>query len=163
MKTLEGYGAVPHICGILLEFWERQKFISQKMGTMALTYRQQGRKPREASYRLSFSIWFFDNMVRNWLSMTVYDTLVAHDRLVRSLGCYMGMFYANDGLVGSWEPEGLQGAINVLICFFWWCGLVANISKSKSMTCQPGVIRSRCQRRRWSGRARVGGNVKGEA
>ena len=55
----------------------------------------------------------------------------------------MGMFYADDILVGSRDPECLQGTPNVLIGLFQWYGLVANITKFKAMTCQSGAI--------WSG------------
>ena len=72
--------------------------------------------------------------------MIVYDELVAHDGLGLAVGRCTGMIYAGDSLVGSRDPEGLQGALNVLIGLFRKYGLVANIAKSKDMMCQPGDI-----------------------
>ena len=77
-----------------------------------------------------------DNVVRNWLSMTVEDELVAHDGLGLMMGQCIGMFYANDGLVWSREQKWLRGYLNMPIGLFRRYGLVANIAKSKSMTCQ---------------------------
>ena len=55
----------------------------------------------------------------------------------------MGIFYADDGVVGSRDLECLQGALSVLIGLFLWYGLVANSAKSKPITCQPGTLQSR--------------------
>ena len=40
------------------------------------------------------------------------------------------------------DPEWLQGVLDVLIGLFRRIGLMANISKSQKVTCQPGAIRS---------------------
>ena len=52
----------------------------------------------------------------------------------------MGMFYANVVMIGSREPEWLQGAINFLIGLFRRVGLMANISEYKTKKFQPGAI-----------------------
>ena len=57
------------------------------------------------------------------------------DGLVHAVGWGLGVFYLDDGLIGLRDPEWLQGYINVRI------GLMANVSKSKTMTFQLGVIR----------------------
>ena len=48
----------------------------------------------------------------------------------------MGVFYADGGMIGSGDPEWLQGAINVIIRLFIWVRLMANVEKSNLMTCQ---------------------------
>ena len=52
----------------------------------------------------------------------------------------MGVFYADDGIILSRGPEWVQGVINVLIRLFRRFGLISNVEKSKTKTCQPGVI-----------------------
>ena len=59
-----------------------------------------------------------DNVVRNWLSMTVEYEAVIHDGLVHAVEMSIGVFYADNGLIGSSDLEWLQGAINVLIGLF---------------------------------------------
>ena len=46
-----------------------------------------------------------------------------------------------DGLLGSRDPKWIQGGLNVLIGLFWRIVPMANIAKSKTMTCQMRVIR----------------------
>ena len=45
-----------------------------------------------------------DSVVRHWLSLTVEDKFAIHDRLGMAMGRSMGVFYADDGLIGSWDP-----------------------------------------------------------
>ena len=54
----------------------------------------------------------------------------------------MGVFYAANGLIGLQDPEWLQGSINIPISLFRQIGLMANVAKSKTMMCPPGMIRS---------------------
>ena len=52
----------------------------------------------------------------------------------------MGVFYADDGIIGSRDPEWLQGDKNVLFGIFRRFRLMTNVEKSKTMTFQLGVI-----------------------
>ena len=69
------------------------------------------------------------------------DDAIIHYGLGHAVGQIMGVFYADYGPVGSRYPELIQVDINVLISLFQRIGLMANVSKSKTMTCQPGIIR----------------------
>ena len=83
-----------------------------------------------------------DNDIITWLAMTVEDHRVARDRLGEIFGRCLGVFYANDGMVGPCEPEWMQNAMNVLVGLFRRYGLAANVSKSHKMTCQLGALQS---------------------
>ena len=52
----------------------------------------------------------------------------------------MGVFYENYVTLGLLDPGCIQGGLNVLIGMFRSVGLVANVSKSKTIMCQPGAI-----------------------
>jgi hypothetical protein len=47
------------------------------------------------------------------------------------------MMYIDNGLLASNQPDILQGGTNYLVDLFERVGLIANISKTKSMTCEP--------------------------
>ena len=81
------------------------------------------------------------NVIRTWLVVTVEDQRVSHDGLGDTGRWCLGVFYANDGMVVSRDPNCLQHAMNVLVCLFRMYGLAANLSKSHTMTCQPGILR----------------------
>ena len=54
----------------------------------------------------------------------------------------LGVFYANDGMVGSRDLDWMQHLMNVLVCLFQRYGLVVNVAKLHTMTCQPDILRS---------------------
>ena len=83
-----------------------------------------------------------DNVIRTWMAMTVEDQRVALDGLVENAGHFLGIFYVDDGMVGSIDSNWLQHLMNILIGLSRRYGLVANVSKSCTMTCEPGALRS---------------------
>ena len=80
-------------------------------------------------------------MVCHWMSTAVEDDAVIHDRLGHAVGKMLGVFWAENGIIGSRDPEWLQGALNVLIGLIHQIGLMENFAKSQMMMCQLGEIR----------------------
>ena len=72
-----------------------------------------------------------DNMVWNCLALKLEDKLVAHEGLGLAVGHCLGMFNANNSMVGSWDLEWLQGTLNVILGLFWKHRLVVNVAKYK--------------------------------
>ena len=56
--------------------------------------------------------------IRTWLVIIVEYHRVAHDRLGETVGRCLGLFNADDGMVGSRGVYWLQHAINVLVGLF---------------------------------------------
>ena len=54
-------------------------------------------------------------MVRNWLALTVEDQLLAQEGLRLVVGSFLEIFYTYYVVVGSRDPEWIQGTLNVLI------------------------------------------------
>ena len=52
----------------------------------------------------------------------------------------MGVYYVGYGIMDSWDPEWLQGALHVSVGLVRMIGLADNVTKSKTMTCQTGAI-----------------------
>ena len=46
-----------------------------------------------------------DNVLWNWLAMTVEDQLAAQEGLGLAVGRCLKLFYGNDGVVRPWDPE----------------------------------------------------------
>ena len=58
-----------------------------------------------------------------------------------TVGQCLGVFYADDGIVGSCDLDWLQNTMNVLVGLFRRYGLAVNVAKSRTITCQPGALR----------------------
>ena len=96
LKAMDGYGTGPHLCRILVGFWEQQEVINRQNGYHGP--------------HLHLFYMIVNNVVCKCLSMTVEEKLFAHDGLVHEdMRC---------GLVGSWDPECLQGALSIFIGLF---------------------------------------------
>ena len=65
---------------------------------------------------------------------------MSHNGMREAVGRCLGVFYDNDGMVIPRDTEWLQQSMNVLVSPFLWYGLAANVSKSLTMTCQPGAL-----------------------
>ena len=83
-----------------------------------------------------------DNVIRTWLALTVEDQRVAHDGLVETVERSLGVFCADDGMVGSHGLDWLQHTMKILVGLFRRYGLASNVAKSRTMTCQPGALRA---------------------
>ena len=55
---------------------------------------------------------------------------------------FLAAFYADDGLVQSRDPARLQASLDTLVSLFERVGLRTNVSKTKTMVCIPGRIRT---------------------
>ena len=80
-----------------------------------------------------------DNVIRTWLDITVEDQNLDYDGLGETVVRCLGIFYANDCMVGSGKPYWMQHAMNILVGVLRRYGLTANVAKSCTMTCQPGA------------------------
>ena len=81
-------------------------------------------------------------VIRTWLVMTVEDQRVANYRLGDTVGQCLGVFYDNDGMVGSLDSDWLQHNMNVLFGLFRRYVLDANVANSNTITCQPGTLQA---------------------
>ena len=107
LVTLEGYGTFPSLCGLLNTFWGRQQVVPRQNGF----YRPYFPATRGTKQGSPVSLTLFnvvvDNFIITWLAMIVEDQRVAHDWLGETDGACLGVFYANDGMVGSQDADRL--------------------------------------------------------
>ena len=89
------------MCGILAEFWEQKEVVTQKNGYRGPHFQATRGKTQGGLISPTLFNMVVDNVVCNWLYMMVEDKLVSHEGLVLAVGRGMGIFYVNDGLVGS--------------------------------------------------------------
>ena len=59
-----------------------------------------------------------DNVVWTGMAMTVEYQAVAQEGLGLNVGICLGVFYAENGMLGARDSEWLQNALNVLIGLF---------------------------------------------
>ena len=59
-----------------------------------------------------------DSLVYHWMQLTVEEESATHEVLGTAVGHCMGVLFLDNGIIGSRDPEYIQGSINVLIGIF---------------------------------------------
>ena len=132
--TLEGYGAVPQICGLLETFWDCQQVVPRHNGFHRPAFpTTRGTMLGRLVFPTMFNV-VVDNVIKTWLAMMVEDQRVAHEGLVETIGQCLGVFYAKYGMFRSRDLDWLHHMMNVLVGLFKRYGLAANVVKSCTMT-----------------------------
>ena len=139
--TFEEYGSDPYMCKLLAVFWDQQEFVTHQNGYNGLHFKEnRGATKGGIIFPTLFNL-IVDNLVHNLLALMVEDQLFAQEGLELAVWRCLGLFYSKYGMMVSWDPEWLQGALNVIISLFRRFGLLSNVEKSKATTCQPGALR----------------------
>ena len=68
-----------------------------------------------------------------------YEAVIQYG-LEHTMGRSLWIFYADNGILVSWDPDWIQVALNVFIVLFQRIKLAANITKLNTITCHPGSI-----------------------
>ena len=77
-----------------------------------------------------------DAVVRHWVHRVVEEA-EARGETGQEGRNQAALFYADDGMVASSDPDWLQGAFNALVGLFDRVGLQKNVGKTVSMVCHP--------------------------
>ena len=70
-----------------------------------------------------------NSVVRHWLSLMVEDRTVVHAGMGHAVRPSLGVFCMEHRLLGSWDLEWLEGALNFLIRLFRKIIPVVNVTK----------------------------------
>ena len=100
-----------------------------------------------------------DAIVREWLRWTSRNGSMTAG-VGEEIRHFLAAFYANNGLFQWRDPVRLHASLDTLVALFGRVGLRTNASKTKTMVCIPGRIRT-CQSQatyteRMEGHAEVG-------
>ena len=107
-RTLEGYGAGPHLCEIMAMFWVYQKEVPQKNGyhgpyLWATWVTMQG-----GLISLTLFNAVVDNIIRKLLAMTVEDQTLALYRVGDNVGRFWGSFVPMTEWLSPETPAGYK-------------------------------------------------------
>ena len=109
LQTPERYGEGPKLWVLLEEFWSHQEVFTSQNGFHGPQFRAtRGTTQWGVGYTKLFNV-AVHSMVRHWLSLTVEEESAIRDVLGMAVGRCMGVFYMDDDLIGSRDPEWFQG------------------------------------------------------
>ena len=85
--------------------WDQQEVVSPQNGYHVPHFKENWGAIQGRLIFPNLFNFIFENVVRNWLVLTVEDQLVALEGLRLAVGRCLGLFYAENGVVGLRDPE----------------------------------------------------------
>ena len=142
LDILAGYGVGPRLRGLLRCYWDNQQCVARQADYHGTAFQPSRGVTQGGIISPTLFNILVDAVVRKWLADTLDDPEVAISGLQGASGGKVAVFYADDGMVGSTDPDWLRSAIQHLCDLFRAIGLKPNTSKTQVMTCHPGDFRS---------------------
>ena len=146
LEILAGYGVGPNILGLLKFYWDNQRCVARTGNYHGSVFiPERGVTQGGIVSPVLFNV-LVDAVVRKWFADVMEDMTSANSGLEGdAISDRTSLFYADDGALGSRDPEWLQNATQHLCDIFRNCtGLKPNTTKTEVMICHPGEIRDRC-------------------
>ena len=112
LKILEGYGVGPRVRALLKSYWDNQRCVARSGWSHGTAFRPTRGATQGGILSPSLFNIVVDTVVRKWYADVMADIISANTGLEgEAVGRISTLFYVDDGLVGSLDPNWLQDAI----------------------------------------------------
>ena len=138
LEILKGYGVGEIVRRLLREYWNKSMMVARAGGYYEIGFK--GGRGVTQGDPLSSTIFNLvaDAVVRHWVMLTVTEAETRGEREREREGRHQAaLFYSDDGMIASSDPQCLQWAFTQLVGLFDRVGLNTNTIKTVSMTCRP--------------------------
>ena len=136
MEILKGYGVGDRLHRLLQEYWDRTTMVERAGGYYGKGFK--GGRGVTQGDPLSPTIFnvVVDAVVRHWVTLAVTEAETRGD-WGREGRHQAALFYEDDGMLASSDPQWLKWEFTKLVGLFDRVGLNTNTGKTVSMTCRP--------------------------
>jgi hypothetical protein len=142
IMVLEGYGAGPQMTRLICGYWRNVIMVCRAAGNYGTAFKA-GRgvtQGKPLSTRL-FNI-MVDTVVWEWIRQLREDGDYDDGELAEYMATSFAIFYVDDAYLASRDAGFLQHALTLLVHLFERIGLQMNTTKTQTMICTPGRIRT---------------------
>jgi hypothetical protein len=139
---LEGYGAGPRMIRLICSYWRDAIMVCQAAGNYGTAFKA-GRGVTQGG-PLSAKLFniLVDAVVWEWMQQLEETRDYKEEEVGEYMATFFAIFYVDDAFLASWDAGFLQHALTLLVNLFKRVGLQANTSKTQTMICTPGRIRT---------------------
>jgi hypothetical protein len=139
---LEGYGAGPRMIRLIRGYWRNAIMVCRALGNYGTPFKA-GRGVTQGG-PLSAKLFniMVDAVAREWIRDPQEGGGYEEWELDDLISTFFTIFYVDDAYLASRDPEFLQRALDFLVSLFERVGLEMNVSKTQTMICTPGRIRT---------------------
>jgi hypothetical protein len=139
---LEGYGAGPRMIRLIRGYWSDAIMVCRASGNYGTPFKA-GRGVTQGG-PLSAKLFniLVDAVAREWFRELREGGDYEVWELDELMSTFFAIFYVDDAYLASRDAEFLQRALDLLVSLFGRVGLETNVSKTQTMICTPGRIRT---------------------
>jgi hypothetical protein len=139
---LEGYGAGSRLVRLVGTYWGDAIMVCRALGYYSTAFKA-GRAVTQGG-PLSAKLFniLVDAVLREWILQLQEGGEFKEDKLVKFMATFFAIFYVDNAYLASQDAGFLQHALNILVDLFKQVSLKTNMSKTQTMICTPGQIRT---------------------
>jgi hypothetical protein len=139
---LEGYGARPRLICLVQTYWQDAIMVCRASGYYSTPFKAGHGVTQGGLLSTKLFNILVDAVVREWFWQLQESGEYVEDKLFEMMVMFFAIFYLDDAYLASWDAGFLQHALKILVNLFERVGLQTNTSKTLTMICTPGRIRT---------------------
>jgi hypothetical protein len=142
IMILEGYGAGPRMIRLIRNHWRDAIMVCRASGNYGTPFKA-GRGVTQGG-PLSAKLFniLVDAVAREWFRELREGGGYEEREVDDLMSTFFAIFYVDDAYLASRDAAFLQRALDLLVGLFARVGLETNVSKTQTMICTPGKIRT---------------------
>jgi hypothetical protein len=140
--TLEGYGAGRWMVQLICCFWQDAIMVCHEAGNYGMAFKAGHGITQGGLLSAKLFNILFDAVVREWVRQLEEKMGYEDGKLVVLTATFFAIFYVDITYLASWDAGFLQRVLTLLVDLFQQVGLRTNTSKTQTMICTPGWIRT---------------------
>ncbi len=140
--VLEGYGAGPRMIRLICGFWCNAIMVCRAAGNYSTAFKAGCGVTQGGPLLARLFNIMVDAVIREWIQQLRIDRDYEEREFAEYMLTFFAIFYVDDAYLASWDAEFLQYVLTHLVHLFERIGLQINMTKTQTMICTPGRIRT---------------------
>ncbi len=143
LMVLEGYGAGPRMIRLISGFWHNAIMVCRAAGNYGTAFKASCGVTQGGPLLAKLFNIMVDTVVWEWFHQLwlgrEYDNEMEFAEYITT---FFTIFYVDDAYLASWDLDFLQYVLTHLVHLFECIGLQINTTKTQTIICTPGRIRT---------------------
>jgi hypothetical protein len=142
IMLLEGYGVGPRMIWLIRGYWRDAIMVCRAAGYYGAALKASCGVTQGGPLSAKLFNIMVDAVVWEWMCQLEQDGDYNKEQAVELTATFFAIFYVDNAYLASRDAGFLQLALTLLVNLFVQVGLQTNMSKTQTMICTPGRIRT---------------------
>jgi hypothetical protein len=142
IMLLEGYGAGPRMIRLIRGYWRDAIMVCRAAGYYGAAFKASRGVTQGGPLSAKLFNILVDAVVWEWMRQLEQDGDYDKEQAAELMATFFAIFYVDDAYLASRDAGFLQHALTLLVDLLARVGLQTNTSKTQTMICTPGRIRT---------------------